>query len=331
MLVSIMKKIAIIGLGSIAKRHAENIKTIYPDSVILGVSSSGNLSSTHIQNIDRLSTDIRQCKEFHPEFAIVASPATFHLQHAKYLLEANIPVLIEKPIAANSDDALLLISTCMKANLPASVGYCLRYLPAASVMKMILEQKEIGTIYNVMSHVGQFLPDWRTDKDHQFTVSASKKLGGGALLELSHELDYLQWLLGELDLKYAMLRHSQELKLEVEEIADLMLTTPTGVVCNVHMDFIQKKPQRYCEMIGEKGRVVWNLLENRISIFSKNDEHIVFNQPSWDKNNMYMFMLREFIRRVEVHDINHEILMDAHRTIKLIETIKSKADWGVTL
>ena len=42
-----------------------------------------------------------------------------------------------------------------------------------------------------------FLPSWRKNIDYQSSVSAKKSLGGGVLLELSHEIDYLIWLIGK--------------------------------------------------------------------------------------------------------------------------------------
>ena len=60
------------------------------------------------------------------------------------------------------------------------------------------------------------------------------------LLELSHEIDYIQWLIGSMKVHYAQLRSSSELNLEVEELADIVLVSQTGTVCNVHLDLLQK-------------------------------------------------------------------------------------------
>ncbi len=321
-----MKRIVVIGLGSIAKRHLANIKTLLPEVKTLAISSSGLLPDT-IANVDQLSADIQDAIAFKPDFAIVASPSSFHLQHTKILLVANIPVLIEKPITDNSKDANELITLINKANVPVGIAYCLRYLPAANVVKKILEEKKLGSLYNIVAHVGQFLPQWRNDKDYRVSVSASKRLGGGVLLELSHELDYLDWLLGPLEFRYATLRNTKELNLEVEEIADILLTTKSGSLCTVHLDFIQKYAQRFCYFIGEHGHMYWDLLKNRVSINSGNEE-IVFDEPSWDKNNMYISMLEDFIARIKKQDKNNEMIYSAQRTISLIDIIKSNAVWG---
>lgn len=324
-----MKRILVIGLGSIAKRHFANIKTIYPEAKIFAVSSSGFLPASTIANVDELSVDIQAGIDFNPDFAIVASPATYHLQHTKFLLDSNIPVLIEKPITANTNEAKELVTLINQAKVPVGVAYCLRYLPAASVVKRALEQKKIGFICNISAHVGQYLPDWRKNINYRNSVSASKKLGGGVLLELSHELDYLEWLLGDLQYKYAILRNTKELDLEVEEIADIILTTKLGAVCSIHLDFIQKSVQRHCFFIGEKGHMYWDLLDNRVSLFLGKSEEIIFNESSWDKNNMYILMLKDFVDRIKKQDRNNESIYSAQRTVELIDIIKSNATWGI--
>lgn len=327
---AIVKKISVVGLGSIGRRHLANIKILHPDARVLAVSSSGVLPDAPVAHADQLSVDIQAAIDFKPDFAIVASPATYHFQHAKQFMAANIPVLIEKPITADLNEANQLISLTNQSDVPVSVGYCLRYLPAMSHVKKLLQDMRIGNIYNIFVHVGQFLPLWRQNKDYRLSVSASKKLGGGVLLELSHELDYLQWLVGELDFSYGILRNTKKLNLEVEEIADLMLTTTCGKVCHVHLDFVQKNTQRYCCFIGENGRIDWDLLKNKVSISTEKEERIVFNDPSWDRNNMYLLMLQDFIDSVEKKEKKHALLMDAQRTVELIDKIKSNVAWGVS-
>ena len=71
------------------------------------------------------------------------------------------------------------------------VGYNLRYMKSLIKFREILSKKKIGKILSVRSEVGSYLPSWRKDTDYKKSVSAKKKLGGGVLLELSHDIDYL--------------------------------------------------------------------------------------------------------------------------------------------
>ena len=41
-----------------------------------------------------------------------------------------------------------------------------------------------------------FLPNWRSNRDYRKSSSLKKVEGGGVLLELSHEIDYIRNLFG---------------------------------------------------------------------------------------------------------------------------------------
>lgn len=288
-----MSVYAVIGMGSIAKRHLKNLRFLYPDAGVYAVSSSG-------RNIDlpegaTAVVSLEALISLKPKYVIIASPAPYHTAVAEVLLEEKIPVLIEKPLASDSDDAAKFLRLCVSKDYPAvAVGYCLRFLPSAHAVKAFLETDGLGTVYNVNSVVGQYLPNWRLDKNYKDSVSASKELGGGALLELSHELDYLLWLFGSVSLQHSCLRTTEELGLEVEEIADLVLTTGSGIHISVHLDFIQKSTQRKCELIGQKGRLVWDLLANTVTFIDATTRKVIYADAQYDKNTMYLDMLKTF-------------------------------------
>ena len=214
-----------------------------------------------------------------------------------------------------------------KFKTPVSVGYCLRYLPSAIKINELLKANSIGTIYNCNIDIGQYLPDWRPGKNHLDSVSASKALGGGVLLELSHELDYASWLLGPLHVESSILRTSSELNLDVEEIADLVLSTDKGTICNIHLDFLQKKPNRYCTFIGSEGRLDWDLIQNSILYSTKNQTKLIFSELNWDRNQMYLDMILDFMKLIKLGFSDSVDVKHAEYIVKLIDTIKSKSKW----
>lgn len=324
-----IKCVAVIGLGSIAKRHRKNLKLRFPGVKILVMSASGRTPNESVENADEIVAEIELLINAKPEFVIVASPATSHVNHALALMKNGIPVLIEKPVAATSIDAVRLIEASKSYKTPASVAYCLRYLSSSLEMKRLLKQGRIGTVYNAFINVGQYLPDWRKEKNYRDSVSAKASLGGGVLLELSHELDYMQWLLGDMTCQYAQLRTSSELGLEVEEIADIMLASASGVVCNLHLDFLQKQAHRKCMLIGSDGRLEWDLIENSIKLFTASGNSTLFSEPGWDKNKMYLAMLDDFVSLKDKQDNSCIDLPQAEKIIGLIEQIKEQAIWGV--
>lgn len=323
-----ISQVAVIGLGNISNRHRKNIKSLWPESRVISMSASGRKIAGTIADCDITVESLAELISLAPDFVIVASPASLHAIHACPLLEAGIPVLIEKPLTMNVRDAELLLSACGKHQTPAAVGYCLRYLPAAKIMKKYLDSGALGIIYNVFSSIGQYLPDWRASKDYRQSVSARADLGGGALLELSHELDYLSWFFGEMTCQYSCLRQSIELETDVEVIADIVLTDRVGSLCNVHLDFLQKRVHRVCSVVGSLGRLEWDLLKNSITVYSKDHEHCLYSDLAMDKNEMYLAMVQDFVGKIQGKANQCISIDEAAATVGLIERIKLTANWG---
>jgi predicted dehydrogenase len=324
-----MKKLGVIGLGSIATRHRNNLKQLYPSVKLYAMSASGRLPREKISDCDVIVTSVEELIEQQVEFVIVASPAPFHASHAIPFIEAGIPTLIEKPVAVGSQDIERLNKAIEEFRTPVAIGYCLRYLPSSLKMKSLLEEGVLGELYNAFIHIGQYLPDWRPNKNYRDTVSASKNLGGGALLELSHELDYAQWLLGEFEIEHAVLRSSKELDLDVEDIADIVLRTPAGVVCNVHLDFLQRSARRTCSIIGSKGCLEWDLMMNTITYLDAGGSEVLYSEPDWDKNQLYLALVQDFVAMIEGRNHNCIDVDSASKTTRMIEAIKSKANWSI--
>lgn len=326
-----MTYIGVIGLGNIAKRHRANLKFLYPDATIVAMSASGREPESFVENADMLVSDMGELLALEPEQVIIASPASLHARHAESLIENGIPVLIEKPLESDFERATKLCRLLENTNSTAIVGYCLRYLPSSKIVKDQLLGGLIGKVLNVSINTGQFLPDWRPSVDYKSTVSAQKRLGGGVLLELSHELDYLSFILNEeLAFCAGILRNSAELNLEVEEIADLLLMSESGVVCQLHMDFHQKRPRRSCTIVGSEGVIEWDLIANSVMLSERERERVIYSDPDWDKNRMYVDMLKEFKNAVLGKKATLAAdVPGAANIVKLVEEIKLSAIAGV--
>ncbi|WP_372626954.1 Gfo/Idh/MocA family protein [Arsukibacterium sp.] len=318
-----MPQFGVIGLGSIGKRHLTNLRTLFPDAQLLAVSASSRAKHNVPANATMVS--LAELLAIQPDFVVVASPASLHLQHTEALLAQGIPALVEKPLCASSLQAEQFMQ--LVERYPASIidiGYCLRYLPAAQMVKTLISSQRLGRIYSVIAQVGQYLPYWRPDSDYRVSVSAQAALGGGALLELSHELDYLQWLLGPLQLRYARNRHSGLLTLDVEDISELVLENENHTSCFVHLDFIQQTPLRQCSFIAGNARLDWDLIANTITLQEHNQRHLLYDDAGYDKNNMYLAMLNAFWQKVQQRDSDTTNFTAAAATVKLIAQAKQQ-------
>lgn len=317
--------IVLVGLGSIGKRHLANLSLLWPHARIYVVSASERLiPPAELGGHPQLTLD--QAVQCQPLFAIIASPAHLHLVHAGVFSQAGIPVLVEKPLADQLEHALEFIERIGATAPLFSLGYCLRYLPSAQQVQQLLAANVIGPLYLVQATVGQHLSQWRKQPDYRHSVSAQQALGGGALLELSHELDYLLWLFGPLQVEYCHLRRQGELMLDVEESADLMLLNNAALVCQLHVDFLQQVPQRRCVVTGQQGRIEWDLLENSVHLYDASGKQQLYHQPQWDKNQMYLLMLQDFVSAISQQRSSPIPLQDGLAVLQIIHQAKQLAE-----
>ena len=188
-----INKIAIVGFGSIGKRHFSVLKKLYPDLEIVLVRSSKSKNGRQEEEADAVVYSIKDALDLGIQAAIIASPATFHSIQAHEFAENGVHLLIEKPLSFQLDGLEELGEIISEKKIVCHVGYVLRYDPNLLALKNFIESNNIGNILNIKIQSSSYLPDWRPGQDYKTSVSAQKQLGGGVLLELSHELDY-SWL-----------------------------------------------------------------------------------------------------------------------------------------
>jgi hypothetical protein len=317
-----MMRVAVIGLGNIAKRHRSNIKKMFPEAEIIVMSASGRLPSEMICNADYIVSNIQNIIDYTVDMAIIASPAPLHSLHAIPLIEAGIPVLIEKPVTTSVEDAKSIIKAKSKYQVNAGVGYCLKYLSSALFVKKFIESGRAGKVINANIEIGQYLPDWRPNTDYKKSVSAVHSLGGGVLFELSHDIDYAQWLFGKLEIEHALIRNTGELGIEVEDVADILATSQSGCVVSLHLDFLQRQASRKCKIISNRGALVWDLIKNQVVWTDETGESVLFSDELWDRNKMYLNMLSDFNNKNKSDSFSS--IESSLSVVELITDLKTK-------
>lgn len=278
-----IERVLVVGLGSIGQRHLRLVRELLPDADIRLLRRSPAEWVPDLANGSFSSLD--QALVFAPNIAVLANPAPFHAPVGVALARAGCHLLVEKPLAEDRNAALELTQSCSRAGCILQIGYNLRFLPSMQYFKSVLDQGLIGEMWSIRSEVGQYLPSWRPGTDYRQGVSAQRCLGGGVLLELSHELDYLRWLFGEVDWVSAVLGRQSDLETDVEDTAHLTLGfAPRGgarVIANLNMDFIRHDTTRVCTVIGSRGTLRWDAVASRVEFFDSEQKswQILFSEP----------------------------------------------------
>lgn len=284
-------KILCISLGSIGKRHLSNARKLLPDAEI-AVYRQHTSDYALPEGANKILHNMEEAEAFCPDAVIISSPASEHIQNAGQFIGRNIPLFIEKPLAARASQVKNFTQKCKDSRAFTMVGYVLRFLPALHKIKAILNEGIIGEVYTARIEVGQYLPDWRPESDYRQGVSAQEKLGGGALLELSHEIDYATWLFGwprSLQCSRAKLSN---LEIDVEDSAHLIMEYEKKNIL-LQLDFLQRKANMAVQIVGSKSTLYADLIKEEIFISSPDSQALeqINSQKLPNGNDIY---LRQF-------------------------------------
>ena len=327
-----INRILIVGLGSIGKRHLRLARELLPNADIRVLRHQAT-NEVHEYSNGSFSS-IEESIAFAPQIAVIASPATFHIATAQALAEAGVHLLIEKPLSASLSGVTQLLETCEKQGVVSLTGYNLRFLPSLQRYRDLLGENVVGKVLSVRCEIGQYLPSWRPDSDYRQGVSAQRELGGGALLELSHELDYLRWIFGEVEWVKATLSRQSMLEIDVEDTAHLTLAFASALdgfqlIGSVNLDFIRHDTTRLCTAIGEKGSLRWNGLTGEVLLYGadKKEWELKFSYQH-HRDDSYMAEWKNFIECVNTHKEPLITGEDGLKVLQIIEAARRSAKLG---
>ena len=326
------RRVLIVGGGSMGSRHARLIRQALPDADIRVLMRDpdrelpGGVNARVIGLEDALA--------FRPELAVIASPATRHLETAIPLARSGVHLLVEKPLSATGTGVGELIDAARASGVVLLVGYNLRYAPSLGEFGRLMGQGVIGRCLAVRAEVGQFLPSWRPDADYRQGVSARQELGGGVLLELSHELDYLRWIFGAVRSVQAVVARQSSLEINVEDTAELLMQfEPAGesaaVVASVHLDFLRRDSIRMCTVVGERGTLRWNGIAGCVDLYSAESgvwETVFASELNRDAT--YIAQWNHFLACVSGGDTPRVTGEDGLAVLRIVDAARAAASTG---
>ena len=289
-------KVLICGLGSIGKRHLKNLRQYWKGLEIAILRSGYGPYCQEIELADQVFTALSDSLLWKSDAAIICTPANKHLITALPFARNGIPLLIEKPIGSGKElqaDWEELIG--LSVRVPIEVGYVLRHDPCTDVVKNYIHEGKIGKTIEADFYCGSWLPDWRPGFDYRDCVSANQALGGGVLLELSHELDLAQYLFGHLELCSAILRQSGLLEIDVEDQAQLLAYSADQCLISIRLNFCTRPSSRYVKIRGESGEVHWDLITNTVKVLHADASNVSFFQSPISSDERYLIQMEHFL------------------------------------
>jgi predicted dehydrogenase len=247
-----MKNILVCGYGSIGRKHALNLKTLGASvHVWRKRDKTDDIIADGFTPAPDLDSAIAAC-----DAVIIATATDEHIDIALRAARARKAIYLEKPLSHNNDGVADLLNAA--EGLTIEIGCQLRHHPNIQYLRPRLASGADGKILTFNAWVGQRLDQWRPGTDYRTGYSADAARGGGALFDLVHEIDLINWLAGPVTHVSADLRHNGPLDMKGEDLANLILTTQNGASGVVQLDMLSPAYRRGFTLVCENAVYSWN-------------------------------------------------------------------------
>jgi predicted dehydrogenase len=294
----------VVGGGSIGKRHLTNMQRMGVDVVAVDPDPTVREGLTTELDIETYAALSEGLTEFDPDFVVVCTPNRYHVEVAKQAAEAGCHLFIEKPLSHDLNGINELKTVLSQQNLVSLVGCNLRFNPELRKIHRLLQSERIGPVVAARIEAGSYLPEWFPDSDYTDSYSAREDLGGGVILDYIHEINYARWFFGEFETVSALAGQRTQLDIETNDVAGILAETTDGIVCEFHLDYIQREYSRSCHIIGENGTIRWSWENEQVDWYvADEDTHSTYERPAdWKMNDMYIKEMKHFLSCIRSHE-----------------------------
>lgn len=271
-----MKKLAIVGYGSIGKRHYSNFTKLGAEVAVITK-----------QSLDTVITysDLEACvSSFKPDMVFICNETYLHSIVLNKLRKLNFKgyIIVEKPILNNLVD----IDVNDQYFHSVKVAYNFRFNPMLLKLKDQIQDEKVTS---VTCYVGQYLPTWRPNSDYRNSYSAFREKGGGVVLDLSHEIDYCCWLFGSIVNLYAQGGHLSDLEIKSEDSVSIISSHKKSKLVNINLNYTDRITNRYLIVNTNKKTFKLDFIKKT---FQVNDNIETYN---YDTNEPYIEMAKAIL------------------------------------
>ncbi|MGQ4891182.1 MAG: Gfo/Idh/MocA family oxidoreductase [Candidatus Njordarchaeia archaeon] len=256
-----MTGVGIVGIGGWGKNHVRVISQLkalgYIDYIgIADVDESLLKFYSKLYQIDFAANNLDDLvRRDEIDALIIATPTPLHYEHALLALKNDLHVLVEKPLTANTEEALKLINFAKEKKKVLMVGFLLRYSPAVRYVKEIIASGELGRIISISAKRTSLWPKRKMD------VSIIKDLA-------IHDIDLVRFITG-IDPKNVLAYGGRKLH-EYEDHVTMLIEysdAKNPIPALIEASWITPYKIRRIEITGDKGSAELELLEHKVTLF----------------------------------------------------------------
>ena len=318
-------KIAVIGLGSIGRRHLGNLHTLGVDALHAYDASESQRTAASAQFPYVRMTSTLEAALDGVTGVVVCTPPSSHLEIARMAAAGGAHLMIEKPLAASSEGLEDLLRSCDARGLKVLTAYNWRYWPPMQFAERLVRDGRIGAVRAGRTEYAYHLSTRYPGQDYRRFYMADAKQGGGCLLDESHAIDYMRWLLGDVVEVSAAVERVSSLEITTDDLADLTVRFGSGAIGNIHMNLFAWNVHSHLEIMGENGVIQWRRFENEIRVFDPKANRWEIYPFGGQLNDMYVEEARHFLACIRGEASPQCDGWDGLKTMRVIDAARRAA------
>ena len=288
-------KILIVGLGSIGRRHLKNLLTLGERDIIFYRSQKSTLPDDELSDFP-VYYDLNQAIAQKPNAVIISNPTASHMPVAEKAAENNIHIFLEKPVSHTVDSVQRFEKILESSESRILIAYQFRFNSGLRKLKELVELKELGSALSFSSEWGEYLPGWHPWEDYRQSYAAQAQMGGGVVLTLSHPIDYLRWMFGEVRELFAVTGNASKLEIDVEDFADVNFKFQSGIIGTMHLDYYRRPKKHDLTVVCENGTLHWDYKNSIVTVEKASGEIEAIAPPGkYERNQMYLQEMSHFL------------------------------------
>jgi predicted dehydrogenase len=265
---------------------------------------------------------------------VLATPSGLHADQARQVVDAGLPVVVDKPLATNASDALAVLDAARHAGVPLTVFQNRRYDAEHVTMRDVVRSGRLGEVFRAEIRWER----WRPIPKERWRETAPAAEGGGIMLDLqTHVVDAAVDLLGPVESVYAEVFCHTTVS---DDDAFLACRHESGAVSHLGTSSVAAAPGPRIRVLGRAAAFVLNAFERDLDIYPDlrtDDDHCGWiydgaeRTPVPRSSSSQVDFYRQVAAALQADDVQAALPVDprdAVHTLAVIDAARASAASG---
>ncbi len=293
---AVKRKIAVVGLGSIGKRHARlwkereefSVEGVEPDKKIISAAKKeiGDLP---------IHSDFDRMLKTQPEIVLIATPHGLHAEQTIQALNAGCHVFCEKPMSNRLDTARKMKAAADRSEKILNIGFHFHFHPALQKLKSLIAKGALGQVLHAYVRVGTYQTLVCSQSRYQCRQE------GALMFDYAHQPDILYWMLNEKPAAVvAQAAQAGDFALSSNpNFIDILCRYDSPLMTAIHLNYAQRPDRHEYEIVGDQGWAILDVFQGSLKTARHGHAAVKTQKICVERDDIYRAEHQAFLDAVD--------------------------------